>query len=87
MLIPEETDKLVKVIPHMAQQSKPRRLGIIESNSDWYLYRSVGRREFKMYVKEATQRAISQAQAAQKASEEINIRITAFFLESIEENC
>ena len=66
-------DKMIKVIPHMAQQAGPRRLGIIESNGDWYLYRSVGRREFKAYVKEATQRAVQTAKAAQQNNEDVNV--------------
>ena len=65
-------DDIIKQLPNVVQAVTPRRVGLVEANGDWYLYRSLGRHEFKNIVKEATDRIVQKAQAAQKSGQELN---------------
>lgn len=65
-------DAIVNQLPNVVQAVTPRRVGLVEANGDWYLYRSLGRHEFKNIVKEATDRIVQKAQAAQKSGQELN---------------
>jgi len=67
--VPED---IVMKLPAILDAVKPRRIGLIEANGDWYVYRSLGRHEFKAIVKEATDRISKKAEAAAKAGQQLN---------------
>jgi hypothetical protein len=68
----EVPEAILEGLEGAIQKSAPRKVGLVEANGQWYVYRSVGRREFKQVIQGATDRVVQQAQAAQTAGKEVN---------------
>jgi hypothetical protein len=85
-------DIVVDMIPHMAEQAGGRKLGVVNANGEWFIYRSISRREFKNVVTESADRAIKQAEAAEQAGKplspaHLNAETQGYLEEKIAADC
>lgn len=67
--IPEQ---IVAMITHFAQAVAPRKLGLVTVNGEWFIYRNLSRQEFKVILKETTDRTIKKAEQAEAAGQPVN---------------